>query len=251
MRNKSKSIIAVVTLALLTAICVPEAFAQGRVSRPQKQRTETTRKPAKKKQRQSKPKTQKQTTGSINGHEWVDLGLPSGLKWAACNVGATSPEGYGDYFAWGETRRKGSYDEENSLTYGKSVSALQSEGIISGSGVLNYSYDAARSNWGSTWRMPTEAECQELADKCNWTWTTRGGENGYKVTGPNGNSIFLPAAGNRYGSSLDSAGEYGYYWSSSVYDGADNAFGLDFYSGYHGVDWNGRGYGFSVRPVSE
>ena len=218
--------------ALLTAISVPEAFAQGMNTRPA-------------------PHPRKQATGSISGHEWVDLGLPSGLKWAACSVGATSPEGCGDYFAWGETRTKGSYDCENSLTYGKSVSDLQSEGIISGSGVLNVSYDAARSNWGSTWRMPTDMDFGELIEKCDWTWTTRGGENGYKVTGPNGNSIFLPAAGGRGGSSLNCAGEFGFYWSSSVNDDTDCAFYLFSDSGDRIVDWSYRCRGFSVRPVSE
>ena len=177
------------------------------------------------------------TTGTINGHEYVDLGLPSGLKWATCNVGANSPEGYGNYYAWGETTTKSSYTEDNSLTYGKDM------GDISG----NVNYDAATANWGSTWRMPTKAEMEELENNCTWTWTTQSGVNGYKVTGPNGKSIFLPAAG-YYGSSHDDVGECGDYWSSE--SDTYNACSLYFYSGDHGVDWYGRYYGHTVRPVS-
>lgn len=133
--------------------------------------------------------------GTINGHEWVDLGLS--VKWATCNVGASSLSAYGNYYAWGETRTKSEYNYSNSVTYEKSM------GDIAGSS----QYDAARANWGSSWRLPTKAEFQELINNCTWTWTSQGGHNGYKVTGKNGNSIFLPAAGWRYGSSLYYAGE--------------------------------------------
>ncbi len=242
------------------AISAPEAFAQGKVTRPKKQSTVQTQKPKKNKQKQTKPKpTPKppkpvqvsKTSGFINGHGYVDLGLPSGLKWAACNIGASSPEGYGNYYAWGETSTKTDYSGNTSLTYGKSLSGLRSAGIINSSDVLNSFYDAARSNWGSTWRMPTKAEMEELKEKCTWTWTTQGGKSGYKVTGPNGKSIFLPAAGYRYGSSLDGAGEYGHYWSSSAFDGTRSAYNLSFDSSGHCVYWGRRYYGFSVRPVSE
>ncbi len=184
----------------------------------------------------------KQTTGYINGYEYVDLGLPSGLKWATCNVGASSPSGYGNYYAWGETSTKSEYTGSNSKTYGNS-----SYGNIGG----NYSTDAARANWGGTWRLPTKAECEELKDRCTWTWTTQGGHNGYKVKGPNGNTIFLPAAGCRYGTSLDDGGERGYYWSSTPYSDSGGAYGLGFGSSYRGVGWYYRYYGRSARPVSE
>ena len=236
MKNHSKSII-VIIMAFLMAISAPEAFAQGRITR---------KNPVNPYQQQvSKP------SGYINSHGYVDLGLPSGLKWATCNVGASSPEDYGDYFAWGETNTKADYFYDNSLTLGKSLSELRSAGIINSSDVLNKSHDAARSNWGSTWRMPTKEEMEELNTECTWRWTTQGGKKGYKVTGPNGRSIFLPAAGNRYGSSLHNAGENGNYWSSSAYDDTYYAFYLYFYSGDHSVYWLGRGYGRSVRPVSE
>ncbi len=180
----------------------------------------------------------KPKTGMINGHEYVDLGLS--VKWATCNVGASSPTGYGSYFAWGETSTKSEYTTDNSTTYGKDL------GSIAG----NSNYDVARAKWGGSWRLPTASEIDELKSKCKYEWTTQGSVNGYKVTGPNGNSIFLPAAGYRYGSSLSYQGSRGYYWSSTP-DGTGNACSLYFYSGDFSRDWYGRFYGFSVRPVSE
>ena len=191
------------------------------------------------------------TESLINGHDWVDLGLPSGLKWATCNVGASSPEDYGDYFAWGETETKSEYTESNSLTYRLSDSELQSQGIIDGNGNLTPSHDAATANWGGSWRMSTEDEIQELLDECTWTWTTQNGVKGYKVTGPNGNHIFLPAAGYRSRSSLYSAGERGIFWSSPLESGSYDACCLTFGSGYQGVGWGDRYFGHSVRPVAE
>lgn len=192
------------------------------------------------------------TNGTINGHEYVDLGLPSGLKWATCNVGASSPEDYGNYYAWGETETKSEYTIDNSFTYGLSISELQLRGYIDGSGNLAPSHDAARANWGSSWRMPTKEEQQELIDNCNWTWTTQNGKKGYKVTGPNGNHIFLPAAGRRYGLSLGNDGGNGYYWSSTQYDYHDYyAYSLIFYFGYVHVYSYNRYYGRTVRPITE
>ena len=193
--------------------------------------------------------------GIINGHEYVDLGLPSGLKWATCNVGADSPEGYGNYYAWGETTTKSTYTEDNSLTYGLSISQLQSQGYIDGSGNLTPSHDAATANWGGSWRMPTKAELEELLDECTWTWTTQNGVNGHKVTGPNGNHIFLPAAGDRYGSSLIGDGDDGRYWSSTPRDFNYDyrfAYYLAFFYGGEYVSWDSRRLnGLPVRPISE
>ena len=190
------------------------------------------------------PETEVKSTassGTINGHEYVDLGLS--VKWATCNVGASSPSGYGNYYAWGETSTKSTYTEENSKTYGNSSYNYDIGG--------NSSTDAARANWGGTWRLPTKAEFQELLDKCTWTWTTQGDHKGYRVTGPNGNSIFLPAAGYR-GESLGNVGSDGYYWTSSPNGSYSNyAYNLVFYSGYHGVSSNYRIWGHTVRPVSE
>ena len=177
---------------------------------------------------------------TIAGHEYVDLGLS--VKWATCNVGASSPEDYGDYYAWGETKTKSSYYEENCETYGKSI------GDIKGT-----SRDVAHVKWGGSWRMPTKAEFDELMNKCTWTWTTQGGHEGYKVTSrKNGNSIFLPAAGYRGGTSLDRREEDGSYWSSTPYEsGTQYAYGLNFFSSNHLTGWGYRGYGLAVRPVAE
>ena len=182
-------------------------------------------------------------TGRINGHDYVDLGLPSGLKWATCNVGASRPEDYGNYYAWGEIQPKSEYKEENSLTYEKEI------GNISG----NSRYDVARAQWGGYWRLPIFAEMQELKDQCKWKWTIVGGHKGHRVIGPNGNSIFLPAAGYRYDTGVRDRGSLGYYWSGSLYEGNSyNVYYLVFYNGgaYWVYDYD-RYVGYSVRPVSE
>ena len=188
---------------------------------------------------------------NANGREYVDLGLS--VKWATCNVGATSPEEYGDYFAWGEITTKAEYNSSNCPTYGLSTSQLQEQGYIDGEGNLTPQYDAATVNWDGGWRMPTKSEQEELLDNCTWTWTTQNGVNGYNVTGPNGNSIFLPAAGYRFKPSLNNAGGNGYYWSSTHYDYyiCDYAFRIDFDSVDRFVYEYGRYYGQSVRPVIE
>ena len=179
----------------------------------------------------------------INGHEYVDLGLS--VKWATCNVGANKPEDYGNYYAWGETKRKLFYTKNNSKTHGNQMNDIKG----------NSQYDAARANWGGTWRLPTKAECQELLDKCTWTWTTQNGVKGSKVTGPNGKSIFLPAAGCHFGLSLRNrnAGNSCNYWSSTPHVKFYNdAYDLNFfYYGGEDVYENYRRWGQSVRPVSE
>ena len=174
-------------------------------------------------------------------HEYVDLGLPSGTKWATCNVGANAPEEYGNYYAWGEISTKTTYTENNSKTYGENISD------ISG----NPDYDAATANWGDEWRMPTYAEMKELDEKCSWTWTTEKGVNGFKVTGPNGNSIFLPAAGS-YGTELEGVNNDCFYLTSTpdVEIGNCCAYRLFYCSGISdGLNSGGREFGYSVRPV--
>ena len=179
--------------------------------------------------------------GNDDKHKAVDLGLS--VKWATCNVGATTPEEYGDYFAWGETTIKSEYTEENSKTYEKNISD------ISG----NPAYDAATANWGGIWRLPTKVEFEELKNNCTWQWIMQGGKYGYKVTSKkNGNSIFFPAANSRFGLSLGSDGDYGFYWSSTP-DESDTQFAyrLFFYSDGRNIRWDGRKYEYSVRPVTK
>ena len=177
----------------------------------------------------------------------IDLGLPSGLKWASCNVGASNPEEYGDYYAWGETEEKAVYDWSTYAYY------QNGEYVKIGSDISGTAYDVAHVKWGGSWRMPTREEIKELCNNCTWKWIAYNGVNGQLVTGPNGNSIFLPAAGYRDGSGLYSEGYNGYYWSytaSENYSG--RAYYLYFNSGYYGY-WNSsyRYYAYTVRPVSE
>jgi uncharacterized protein (TIGR02145 family) len=189
-----------------------------------------------------------------NGYEYVDLGLS--VKWATCNVGATKPEEYGDYFAWGEVAPKETYDWSTYKWCNGSYNTLTKYctnsdfSTIDNKTVLESADDAAAVNWGGSWRMPTTEEQQELINNCTWEWTTQNGVNGYKVTGITGNSIFLPAAGYRYDSSLDSAGSYGNYWSSSLHTSIPSyAYDLGFTSS-NGLGYiEERYYGRSVRPV--
>ena len=190
--------------------------------------------------------------------EYVDLGLS--VKWATFNVGASTPEEYGDYFAWGETEPKATYSlstykwcngSETTLT---KYNTKSSNGTVDSKTQLDLSDDAAHVNWGGSWRMPTYAEWTELCDQCTWTWTAQNGVNGYKVTskksGYTNNSIFLPAAGYRGGSSLDYAGSYGFYWSSSLRTGGPgSAWSVCFYYSNVYRDYYSRYYGLSVRPV--
>ena len=194
-----------------------------------------------------------------NGHEYVDLGLS--VKWATCNVGATTPEEYGDYFAWGETEPKTTYNWSTYKWYNDTSSTItkyctdSESGTIDNKIKLELTDDAANVNWGGNWRMPTKAEQDELRNtsNCTWTWTIQNGVNGYKVTSKrNGNSIFLPAAGYRYVDNLSNAGSDGYYMSSSLSNaGSDYAYYVYFYS--DDVDWNDsyRYVGLSVRAVCE
>ena len=186
--------------------------------------------------------------------EYVDLGLS--VKWATCNVGATSPEEYGDYFAWGETQPKDYYDWDT-YKYGSKIvtkyCTKSSAGTVDNKTTLELSDDAARVNWGGKWRMPTRAEQDELRNtsNCTWTWTTQNGVKGYKVTSKkNGNSIFLPATGYRGYDDLYNAGSFGNFWSSSLSTlSSYYACNVNFSPGY--VDWrySYRCYGQSVRAV--
>ena len=189
------------------------------------------------------------TTLPGGDHEYVDLGLPSGLLWATCNVGANAPEEYGDYFAWGETAPKDYYDWDTYQYYdGWNVTKYTgSDGLT----ILLPEDDAATANWGNGWRMPTKEEWQELYNNTTVTWTQQNGINGRLFTASNGNSLFLPAAGFRFDSGFDYFGSGCCCWSSSLITGTPNrAWFFYFHSVNYGMD-DGfyRWYGFSVRAV--
>lgn len=195
----------------------------------------------------------------IDGHEWVDLGLPSGTLWATCNVGASSPEEYGDFFAWGETQPKDMYKwstykycngSDNTMTKYCNNSSFGYNGFTDTLTELLPEDDAATANWGTGWQMPTIEQMKELYNNCSHQWTTQNSVNGVLVTGPNGNTIFLPAAGDRFYGDHYSVGNDGEYWSRSLSPSGDySAFLLHFSSRYWFLDSNYRYVGESVRPV--
>jgi len=203
-------------------------------------------------------------------HDYVDLGLPSGTLWATTNLGADAPEEYGLYYAWGETEPK---DDYTWATY-----KWMTEGYSDWTGINKYTFDdeqtgavwydvsgnfigdgltellpeddAATVNWGSGWQMPSRAQQDELKANCTYTWTQLNGVNGILVIGPNGNTIFMPAAGHRYDTSLNNAGSNGYCWSRSL----STYYSVDGYSqGFGSNYWNwsndNRSYGQCIRPV--
>lgn len=192
-------------------------------------------------------------------HDYVDLGLPSGRLWATCNVGADNPEDYGDYFAWGETTPKDTYDwttyqycngTSGTLTKYCSKSNYGYNGFTDNLTILSPEDDAASANWGSDWRMPTDVEWQELYNNTTVTRTTWNGVNGLLFTASNGNSLFMPTTGYHGNNSLNQAGSNGYYWSRSLDTDYPNGakyfrIGSDSYYMYF-LD---RFYGLSVRPV--
>ena len=207
--------------------------------------------------------TNVRTSGSANGHDYVDLGLPSGTLWATCNVGASSPEDNGSYFAWGETSTKGTYDwntykyangDYKKITKYCNRNDRGNNGFTDNLTELQTIDDAAMSNLGSGWRIPSKAQWDELKNNTTHKWTTRNGKTGRLFTSKkNGQSIFLPAAGYRWGSEYSGSSSYGGYQSRSLRTDVypNSAWGLNFHSDdcyMGGVD---RSSGFSVRPVRE
>ena len=193
---------------------------------------------------------------NVPEHRYVDLGLPSGTLWATCNVGASAPEEFGDYFAWGETEPKEDYlwttykwcnGSDQTLT---KYCTYDYFGTVDSLTVLYPEDDAATVNWGSSWCMPTTDQFLELTSHCSKIWTTRNGVNGYLYIGPSGNTLFLPATGKRTGSSLQESGTRGYYWSRSlVEDFTYSAWCLNFASNYMHSSSNSRNEGITVRAV--
>lgn len=197
---------------------------------------------------------------TTNGHEWVDLGLPSGTLWATCNVGANAPESYGDYFAWGEIKPKEVNDKSDYLylmgrdsTFTKYCcnSMYGNNGFTDSLTILMPEDDAATANWGSDWQTPSKEQWDELLDNTNNKWTAQNGVNGLLLTGKNGQVLFLPAAGGReYGQLIDTDSD-GLYWSRSLCNDFSNcAWGMNFYSEGYAIHCCFRWAGFSVRPVT-
>ena len=192
--------------------------------------------------------------------DYVDLGLPNGTLWAKHNVGANKPEANGDYFAWGETEPKENYTAnsyrwayvENGKIYYTKYNTNSANGEVDNKTELDPEDDAATVNMGSEWRMPTIDEITELIENCTWQWTKLNGVNGYQVTGPNGNSIFLPASGE---SAMYSIGLKGYYWTRSMAFTAPsfyfptNGANLYFASDLEKVNGSSRFMGCTVRAV--
>ena len=176
----------------------------------------------------------------------IDLGLPSGTLWACCNVGANKPDDYGSYYAWGETETKNDYTSSNYAYY-------TSDYINIGSDIASTKYDAAKANWGSSWRLPSKNQMNELISNTTHTWTSENGINGRKFTGKNGGSIFIPAAGCRWNGETEKLEERGYYWSSTlVFDSPYSAY----YMVLHNTGAKTASYpphyrkgGQSVRPI--
>ena len=178
-----------------------------------------------------------------NHPHMIDLGLPSGTKWACCNLGASAPEQSGNYYRWGETKPFKEGDTDATYPY---------KNVDIGNNIAGTKYDAATANWSASWRMPTENQMKELMDNCTYKWTTLNGVEGAKVTGRNGGTLFFPASGTRNdgNGSLGNVGSNGYYWSASAYNSSHGR-SLYFYSST--CDWYGsyRTYGFPVRAVAE
>lgn len=197
---------------------------------------------------------------SDDSDNYVDLGLPSGLLWATHNVGADSPEDYGSHFSWGETTTKSAYNW-STYKYGNEVdtspyyhltkyNTISDYGPIDNLTSLQSGDDVATTDWGKNARIPTMEEWRELSEHCTFEWTTLNGVNGTCFTGPNGNTLFLPAGGSCWNDQLYYAENYGYYWSSSLdtYH-PEYAWGFHFYSGFASVIDGYRGHAFLVRPV--
>ena len=177
---------------------------------------------------------------TTNGHEYVNLGLS--VKWAACNMGEKTAEKLGSYYAWGETSPKRNYSKENNTTYGKPIDVDVTS--------AKPKYDMARKKWKEPWRLPTSKEVQELIDSCSWQWASLNGMTGYKVTGPNGNSIFIPTSGIYSGNEVVGGGKMGAYWTANHKE--NDTLGASYLyiasNGYMLKD-TARYYGMNIRPV--
>jgi hypothetical protein len=200
-----------------------------------------------------------QPTGYVGDHGYVDLGLPSGTLWAYTNVGANNPEDYGNYYAWGETTLKDTYDwttyiycngDSASLTKYCNVGTFGANGFTDNLSTLESSDDAASVNWSENWRTPTQTEFEELFENCTHEWIYFGGTNGYLLIGPNGNSIFIPAAGDWDNNDVNSVGMAASYWLNSLgTNGPYSAGTIGFYQTEYIIVDGFRDHGDPVRPI--
>jgi hypothetical protein len=187
--------------------------------------------------------------------ELIDLGLPSGTKWASCNIGANKPTEYGDYFAWGDTSAKSNYVGRTCETYDLDIFSLKMDDYVNRRNVLSDNYDAATYIWGERWRIPSGEQAQELIDNCQWEWVINyenSGVNGrLGISKINGAKIFLPAAGYAQSSNHLMMGDNGGYWTGSPNMVASNrAWSIAFDSNVINVFDHGlRYYGYSIRPI--
>lgn len=204
------------------------------------------------------------TCPNDNHPHLIDLGFPSGTKWACCNVEATTPEGYGGYYCWGETEEKSVYnhvtykyatgeDEDGDGFFDDYHSDTKEYGIWEylGSDIADTQYDVAHVKWGGKWVMPSQEQTLELIENCTYEWMEVNGVKGLKFTSKiNGGSIFLPANGYHHGTNFETDGLFGHYWSSTQHPSYDSAaYGLYFDSENANIGTYGHTFGRSVRPV--
>ena len=209
--------------------------------------------------------------GKQNGHDYVDLGLPSGTKWATMNIGASAPEDYGNYYAWGETETKETYNwstykyffdnNGDNVPYDDNWRVESGELKDIGCNIAGTQYDVAHMKWGDSWKIPTSAQMDELQNRkyCEWIWTFLNGVKGYIITSKlNGKSIFLPACGVFYSNEQQHMNTDGYYWlstseTSNTFYADYLIFSSDSYETCHKSelfqDYNGRDHGRAIRPV--
>lgn len=248
-----KHIVALVIMLLVG--CGGNCYAQGRITRPGKQTTAPVKTSTsnQKSKPQTKPQSQAHNAvsrinvsspdGYNNNHGFVDLGLPSGTKWATCNIGSSVPEKIGTYFAWGNTKPSTAYLPETTTCYDKNLAGLlQNNNLVP-------AYDAAHVNWGGPWRMPTRAELDELVKHCTCQWIDS--PAGMKLTGPNGKTIFLPASGAKQAKlSAEGFGKQVNIWSATpLKDDTKNSIQLLLMPSRHDTVVTARDYGMNIRPV--
>ena len=192
--------------------------------------------------------------GVSQGHQWVDLGLPSGTRWAACNVGAESSTEWGNFYAWADTTVELGNSSTACPSFGLSVKNLIEKGYTDSVGNLKSTYDVARQNWGDGWKLPSKENFLELVNECSWNWMVKDGVEGYEVKSKkegNKNSIFLPAAGCMDGGDFIDLGVVGRYWTSTAYSSNVYFSWSLYFNEEEGVKMTplSRRDGISVRPI--